>query len=197
VWKLFRFRNKLWGNYVQQSVLYCIKTLKLAHIPQRLGIKHEKEWKCIETNRKKSVNRETKSISNRQSNSGSIPKIAFFRPQNKKISLHHIYFRTIFFHRKTSKRHEGFAPLLEAFAAIGLLFLIGAAGFLQPITKQLVVLLQQQVLAQHDVSLVVAFLFQSFAQHLSNAGEIRHGFIAHWLGDEVPMFLRSRRHGFG
>jgi len=123
VWKLFRFRNKLWGNYVQQSVLYRIKTLKLAHIPQWLGIKHEKEWKCIETNRRKSVNREKQSISNRQSNSSTIPKIAFFRPQridnltavrfrrqpssdprsylyttfSPSLTWPYIYFRTIFF----------------------------------------------------------------------------------------------------
>lgn len=192
------------SNKQYYTVLYCIKDLNTSsHIPQWLGIKHEKEWKCIETNRRKSVNIDKQSLS--QIDNLTAARFQSLLPTSEDL-LRHIFTisnlaeyllpRTIFFIRP-SKRHEGLAPLLEAFAAIGLLFLIGAAGFLQPITKQLVVLLQQQVLAQNDVGLVVALLFQPFAQNLSHAGEIRHGFVAHGLGDEVPMFLRSRRHGLG
>lgn len=98
--------------------------------------------------------------------------------------------------RKRSKRHEGFTPLLETFAAVALLLLVGAASFLQPIGEELVVLLQQQILSQYHVSLVETLLLEPFSQDVADAGKVRHRFFPHGLGNEVPMFLRCRRHGF-
>jgi len=72
--------------------------------------------------------------------------------------------------KASSKGHERFAPLLETFGAIGLLFLVRPAGFLQPIAEELVVLLEQQVLTEYHVGFVKSLIFQLLSQNLSDAG---------------------------
>lgn len=65
---------------------------------------------------------------------------------------------------------------------------------LEPVDKQLLVLLHDEELAQHDVGLVEALTGQLLAVDLRDAGQVGDGLVAHRLGHEVAVFLGGGRH---
>jgi len=56
-------------------------------------------------------------------------------------------------------------------------------------TYQVLVLLEKQELTQDNVGLVITLGDESFAQDLSNAGQVRDGLVVHGLGHEVAVLL--------
>ena len=86
------------------------------------------------------------------------------------------------------------APVVQALVAIRGLLGVGAGHLFEPVDEQVLVLLEDEKLAEHDVGLVVALGLQTFAENLPDAGQVRHRFVVHGLGHEVAVLLRRRRH---
>ena len=100
--------------------------------------------------------------------------------------------------------------------AVGGLFGVSLRSVLEPVDKQLLVLLQHQELAQHHrclvkterqvflsngepdrrgTRLVKAFLGESLTENLTDAGQVGDVLVTHRLRHKIAMLLRRRRHG--
>ena len=70
-----------------------------------------------------------------------------------------------------------------------------STSYLDPLNEQLLVLLQQEELPQHDVGLVESLALEPLAKDVANARQVGDGLLAHGLGHEVPVLLRGGGHG--
>ncbi|KAH9397203.1 hypothetical protein TYRP_003513 [Tyrophagus putrescentiae] len=82
-----------------------------------------------------------------------------------------------------------FTPLGQTLVAVLGLFGVRLGFVLQPLHKELFVLLQHQVLPEDNVGL--AFGGEPLAEHLANASQVGAGLFAHRLRDEALVLLRG------
>ena len=86
------------------------------------------------------------------------------------------------------------APVTKALVTVGGLLGVCPGQVLDPIHEKVLVLLEQEELAQDDVCLVEALSLQSLADHGSDPRQVGHWLLTHWLSHEVPVLLRRCRH---
>merc|ERR1719219_1454840 len=89
---------------------------------------------------------------------------------------------------------ELITPVRQALVTVSTLLGISSGQILDPFHEQILVLLQEKKLPQHDVSHIEALALQSFPQHISDTGQVRHGLLAHRLRYKVTVLLRGGGH---
>ena len=85
-------------------------------------------------------------------------------------------------------------PVTEALVAVGGLLVVGSGEVLYPFNEQVLVLFEEEELTEDNVGLVKSLALEPLAEHLADASQVSHRFLAHGLRHEVPVLLGCGGH---